>query len=302
MPKKSGASSASPRPPFELQIRGACLCLGRETKIMGVLNVTPDSFSDGGIFKEPAQAEKQALRMQDEGAHLIDIGGESSRPGGAPISVKEEIRRVRPVLKRLSRKIKIPLSIDTYKYEVAWAALDEGVSLVNDIYALNADKRLAKLIARYKAGVVLMHMRGTPETMQKNLAYSDLVAEVSVFLKRAAVKAVEAGISPRNILLDPGFGFGKSVAQNCELLARLDSFKKLGFPLLTGLSRKSFIGSLLEAPAPDRLYGSLGAAAAAVERGAHVLRVHDVLAHRQLCAALDRVINEQTERKNCDES
>lgn len=256
---------------------------------MGILNVTPDSFSDGGRFFDPALACKRALRMEIEGAHIIDIGGESSRPGSKPVSSREEIRRIRPVFKRLAKKIKTPLSIDTYKYDVASMALDEGASLVNDIRALGADRRMAKLIARQKAGVVLMHMRGTPQTMQQKTAYRDVVHNVSAYLKGAIGRALQAGIGASSIVADPGFGFGKTPEQNARLLFHFDFFQKLKIPLLAGLSRKSFIGAFSGVHDPgDRLYGSLAAAALAVERGAHILRVHDVAPHRQAALFLDR--------------
>ncbi len=261
---------------------------------MGVLNVTPDSFSDGGLFADPARAEIQALKMQEEGAHFIDVGGESSRPGARPIEAKEEMKRILPVLKRLSKKISVPVSVDTYKYDVAHAALDLGASLVNDITALGADKRIGKLIARYRAGVVLMHMRGTPETMQKKPVYKNLLKSVARFLKEAVDRALEAGISRSGIAVDPGFGFGKTMDQNIEILRHLDFFRQLKYPILVGLSRKSFIGNLLGVPSAGdssggRLAGSLAAAAAAIERGAHILRVHDVRAHKHLAELTDRL-------------
>ncbi|OIO39194.1 MAG: dihydropteroate synthase [Candidatus Omnitrophica bacterium CG1_02_46_14] len=277
-------------------MRGAKLCLGLETKIMGVLNVTPDSFSDGGCFLDPNLAEARAVRMEEEGAHFIDVGGESSKPGSEPVSAKEEIRRLKPVLKRISKSVKIPISVDTYKTEVAKMALDEGVSLVNDIYALNDNKHLARLIARYKAGVVLMHMQGDPKTMQQSPCYQDLLEDISAYLERAIHFAEEAGISKKNIAIDPGFGFGKTTDQNLEILSRLDFFKKLECPILVGLSRKSFIGHVLGTPVLDRLYGSLGAAGAAIGKGAHILRVHDVLPHRHLATLLDS-ISLRTSRK-----
>ena len=263
-------------------------CLGRETKIMGVLNVTPDSFSDGGRYFDPAMAEKHALRLQDEGAHFLDIGGESTRPGSKPVLFREEIRRVMPVLKRLSKKIKIPISIDTYKYEMAHAALDQGVTIVNDITALSGDPRMAKLIARSGASVILMHMQKDPRTMQKDPRYGSVLREVKAYLKRAAQKALEAGIPETKIALDPGFGFGKTIEHNRRLLCGLEELTELRLPLLVGLSRKSFIGRLLGTPVEQRLVGSLAAAAVAIQRGAHILRVHDVLAHRQLATLIDR--------------
>jgi len=258
---------------------------------MGVLNVTPDSFSDGGLFEDPRRAASQALKMEREGAHIIDIGGESSKPGSKPVSAKEEIRRILPVLKYLKKQIKVPVSVDTYKYDVALAALDQGAAIVNDIYALRADKRLAKIIARYKAGVVLMHMQGTPETMQARPRYRVLLKEIRDFLRRAVETALESGVAKSAIMIDPGFGFGKTTDQNLEMLGKLDIFLSLKLPVLAGVSRKSFIGNLLGgAGVHERLYGSLGAAAAAIHKGAHVLRVHEVLAHRQMSAMADRAL------------
>ena len=290
MPRKLKGLSGFRRPTFNLEIGGVQFRLGLETKIMGVLNVTPDSFSDGGRYLSPDRAVTRALELEREGAHLIDIGGESSRPGARPVSAKQEIKRILPVLKRLSKRIRIPLSVDTYKVEVAWAALDQGVVLVNDIRALHGDKRLAKLVARYGAGVVLMHMQGVPQTMQGRPRYRNLLRDILSYLENAAGIALEAGIPRQSIILDPGFGFGKTLAQNVEILSRMDYFSKLKLPVLVGLSRKSFLGSLSGAPVSDRLYGSLAAAAGAIGRGAHILRVHDVLAHRQLALVVDQTL------------
>lgn len=290
------------RPEFTLKARGFSLRLGRETKVMGVLNVTPDSFSDGGRYLDPGRAAAAAFRLQAEGAHILDVGGESSRPGSRPVSVREEIRRIRPVLKRVVRAVQIPVSVDTWKYDVAAMALDEGVSIVNDIRALRGNRRLARLIAREKAAVVLMHMRGTPRTMQKNTVYRDLFGEIARSLRQAVDLARSSGIAGESIVLDPGFGFGKSGGQNLSLLANFDYFSRLRLPLLAGLSRKSFIGALLgpldasgrPAPPEERLYGSLAAAAAAVSRGAHILRAHEVLPHRQLAVIMDATMTETT--------
>ena len=289
MPRKSGPLSGS-RPSrrlFDFQFGGSQFCLGRETKLMAVLNVTPDSFSDGGLFRDPARALEQALRLEREGAHLLDVGGESTRPGAQAVSTSEEIRRIRPVLKLLAKKIKIPISVDTYKAEVAHAALDEGATLVNDITGLGEKSRMARLVARYRAGIVLMHMRGTPQTMQNRTDYQNLLKEILDSLKKSVQQALAAGISQSGIVIDPGFGFAKTTEQNLEILRHLAVFSKLKLPILVGLSRKSFIGNLLGTPVSDRLYGSLGAAAAAIAGGAHILRVHDVLAHRQLAQIMD---------------
>lgn len=292
MRRKSEGSSGSGfrRPLFELRLGDAALSLGAETKIMGVLNVTPDSFSDGGRFLDPGLAEERALRMEEEGAHLIDVGGESSRPGARPVSSREEISRVRPILRRLSGKIKIPVSVDTYKYDVAAAALDEGATLINDIRALRGNRRLAKLIARRKAAVVLMHMQGDPVSMQKNPVYKEPVEDVIRFLRRAVEDALDAGIGRSNVLVDPGFGFGKTLSHNTALLSHLDRFASLKVPVLVGLSRKSFVGDLSGSSGIDgRLSGSLAAASAAVLKGAHVLRVHDVAEHRRAARLVDAV-------------
>jgi len=264
--------------------------LGLETKIMGVINITPDSFSDGGKFLDPARAEVAALRMQDEGAHLIDLGAESSRPGAAGVGWREELARLLPVLKRLAPRLKVPLSVDTYKYEVAHAALDEGASLINDITGLRSNKRLAKRIAQSGASVALMHMQGTPRTMQKAPRYRNVVQDVKAALKHSAILARDAGIPVSRILIDPGFGFGKTAEHNFSLLSGLDEFSSLGYPVLVGLSRKSFLGDLLGLPIGQRLNVSVTAACAAIFGGAHLLRVHDVLAHRQASAVADRLM------------
>ena len=292
MRRKSERSSGSGfrRPSFELCLGDARLLLGTETKIMGVLNVTPDSFSDGGRFLDPGLAEARALRMEEEGAHLVDIGGESSRPGARPVSSREEIKRVRPVLHRLAGKIKIPISVDTYKYDVAAAALDGGATVVNDIRALRGNRRLAKLIARRKAAVVLMHMQGTPSTMQKDPVYREPVEDVIRSLRLAVEDALDAGIDRSRMLVDPGFGFGKTIAHNIALLSHLERFASLKVPVLVGLSRKSFVGDLTGASGTDgRLSGSLAAATVAILKGAHVLRVHDVSDHRQAARLVDGV-------------
>lgn len=276
---------------FDLVLGGQTLKLGRETKIMGILNVTPDSFSDGGRYLDPGLAESRALCMEREGAHLIDVGGASTRPGARVVSAREEIRRVRPVLRRLAGKIKIPLSIDTYKYDVAAAALDEGATIVNDICALRGNRRLAKLIARRKAAVVLMHMQGMPATMQKKPAYKDPVEEVIHFLCRAVDSALDAGIDRSSVLIDPGFGFGKTMSHNVALLSHLERFASLKVPVLVGLSRKSFVGELTGSLGVDsRLPGSLAAAAVAILKGAHILRVHDVCEHGQAARLVDGTV------------
>ena len=258
--------------------------LREKTLIMGILNVTPDSFSDGGKFDSLGRAVNRAIQMQKEGANIIDIGGESTRPGAHSVSVKEELDRVIPVIKALSGKIDVPLSIDTYKSEVARKALELGVSMVNDITALKGDKKLVNVVSEYNAPVCLMHMKGNPRDMQKNPDYSDVVFEIKGFLKERAEYAMFNDVKKENIIVDPGLGFGKrtgrGVEDNCEILKRLSELKELGYPVLVGASRKAFIGNVCGGEKPlitkERLSGSLAAAIVAALNGANILRVHDV--------------------------
>ncbi|MDO8528121.1 MAG: dihydropteroate synthase [Deltaproteobacteria bacterium] len=245
-------------------------------QIMGILNVTPDSFSDGGSFVDPASAVDRALQMVEEGADIIDIGGESSRPGAHPVSVAEELKRVLPVIREVRRQSKIAISIDTTKSLVAARALEEGATMINDISAGLQDPEMLSLAAHAKADICLMHMQGEPRTMQNNPAYKNVVAEVKQFFKERMEAAKRAGVSPDKIILDPGLGFGKRVEDNVALLVHLKEFRDLGCPILVGASRKSFIGALTGATVEERLSGSLAAAAIAVQNGATILRVHDV--------------------------
>jgi len=254
---------------------GRKLSLDR-TLIMGVLNVTPDSFSDGGLFLRPDDALRRAEEMASEGADLIDIGGESSRPGAEPVPLEEELRRVLPVVREVARRLPLPISVDTYKAEVARKALEEGASIVNDISALRFDPKMAEVVADHRAPVVLMHMKGTPRDMQRNPYYEDVVGEVEAFLKERRKAAVRAGIPEGNIILDPGIGFGKRVEDNLQLLKHLDRLVALGNPVLVGTSRKSFIGAVLDLPVEERLEGTLATLVLAVAKGAKLLRVHDV--------------------------
>ena len=258
--------------------------IGKRTIIMGILNVTPDSFSDGGKFFSVDDAVKQAVRMEEEGADIIDIGGESTRPGSNAISLDEEMNRVLPVVGELVNKIKIPISVDTYKSEIAKKSLDLGASMINDISALRGDKKLANVVADYDVPICLMHMKGEPRNMQVYPVYDDVVKEIHDFLKERTDYAVSCGIKKENIIIDPGIGFGKrtgkGIEDNCEILDRLFEFKDLGFPILVGASRKKFIGNICggEEPLPvtERLEGSLAAACIAIANGADIVRVHDV--------------------------
>ena len=254
---------------------GGSISFGRRTAVMGVLNVTPDSFSDGGDWMDPDRAVRRARKMVREGADLIDVGGESTRPGARAVPAAEEMRRVVPVIERLAGE-KILVSIDTSKAAVARAAFKAGAKILNDVTALRGDRAMAKTAATAGVGVILMHMKGTPGTMQKNPVYGDVVAEIIGFFRENLKSAWRAGIEHDKIILDPGIGFGKLPEHNLEILRRLDEFRSLGRPLAIGTSRKSFIGRALGRRVHDRLSGTGATVAAAILRGADLVRVHDV--------------------------
>jgi dihydropteroate synthase len=243
---------------------------------MGVLNVTPDSFSDGGAFLDPRRAVTHAERMAREGADVIDVGGESTRPGADPVPLTEELRRVLPVVEELAQRRTAPLSIDTSKAEVARAATEAGAVFVNDVTALRGDAAMAEVVVRSGAEVCLMHMRGEPRTMQDDPRYGDVVSDVKAFLEERLAFAISAGIPEERVWLDPGIGFGKTVEHNLELLRRLDEVTAIGRPVLVGLSRKRFLGALTGRPEQDRVAGGVAASVLAFQRGAHMFRVHDV--------------------------
>jgi dihydropteroate synthase len=263
--------------------------LGRRPLIMGILNVTPDSFSDGGRYFNTAAAIDRAMMMVDSGADIVDIGGESSRPGSKPVPFEEELGRVIPVIKEVCHAVEIPISIDTTKAEVARQALDLGAVMINDISALRSDERIGKLAAEYGAYLVLMHMRGTPANMQTDTRYDDLIGEISGFLRSAADKAVSLGVPKGNIILDPGIGFGKSVEGNFALIRNLHKFLDLDCPIMVGASRKSFIGNTLDLGTDERLEGSLAAACYAVLNGADIIRVHDVAETRRAITIIEKI-------------
>ncbi|MBE2888671.1 dihydropteroate synthase [Geobacter anodireducens] len=257
--------------------------------IMGVLNVTPDSFSDGNCYLDPAAAEDRALAMVAEGADIVDIGGESTRPGAPSVSEAEEMQRVVPLVERLAAKLPVPLSVDTYKAAVAREALAAGAEVINDISGLTFDPGMATTVAEARAGLVVMHTRGTPAMMQRDTAYDDLIAEVLGSLRYSMGRAQAAGIPNEQIVVDPGICFGKSVDGNLEILRRLAEFASLGRPILVGTSRKSFIGAVLDREVADRLFGTAATVAVAVANGASILRVHDVRAMRDV-ALMTRAI------------
>jgi dihydropteroate synthase len=268
-----------------LRARNRLLSLHRPL-IMGVLNVTPDSFSDGGLYLEVGAAAERAQQMVDEGADLIDIGGESSRPGAEAVDDATELRRILPVVAAICKHISVPVSVDTTKASVAQQALDAGASMINDISALRFDPRMAPVVAESGAAVVLMHMQGTPKTMQIAPHYDDVVGEVSSFLRERIRMARATGITDDRIVVDPGFGFGKRLEHNLTLLARLDALTDLGVPVLVGVSRKGFIGQMLDRPMDQRLMGTAAACAAAIWLGARMIRVHDVRPMRELVTML----------------
>jgi len=281
---------------FRLKLPARTLLLGERTLVMGVLNVTPDSFSDGGVYFDKDSAVARALEIEKAGADILDIGGESTRPGSAAISAEEELRRVLPVLEKLRGLLKIPISIDTSKGEVAEAAAVAGAEILNDVSALRGDPRVADIARRRKLPLILMHMRGEPRTMQKLPFARDVMRDVASGLRRATAIARRAGVPKTQIILDPGIGFGKSFAQNYELLARLPELARLGFPLLEGTSRKSFIGRALESvlgssPVPEssRAWGTAATVAASVLGGAHIVRVHDVAEMVQVVRVADAI-------------
>jgi dihydropteroate synthase len=259
-------------------------------QVMGVLNVTPDSFSDGGLFVSVESALAQARRMVAEGAAIIDVGGESTRPGAAAVGAEEELQRVIPVIEGLARELPVIISVDTSKPAVMRAAVAAGAGLINDVRALQEDGALA-VAHELAVPVCLMHMKGAPRTMQKNPQYADVVQEVKDFLGQRVAACVAAGLGREHLMIDPGFGFGKSVAHNLALIKHLAVFRELDLPLLVGVSRKSTIGAVLERPVEDRLPGSLALATLACWQGAHIIRAHDVAATRDALTICQAVIN-----------
>lgn len=276
---------------FDVPYSRGILHLGKKTHVMGILNVTPDSFYDGKRYTSAENAMDYGLKMAEDGADIIDIGGESTRPGASPVPEKEEIKRVIPVIKALSKQIRQPISIDTYKARVAEDAVCAGASVINDIGGLLMDKNMAKVVAKMGVPVILMHKKGTPKTMQKYPIRKNVVSEIIVSLRKSVSIALDAGIEKDKIILDPGIGFGKTGQHNLEILKRLREFKSMGFPLLIGTSRKRFIGNILDIPIGESLYGTLATIAVAAMNGAHIVRVHDVREVVQMVTMCDAVRN-----------
>jgi dihydropteroate synthase len=285
------------RKKFRLRLPSRTLVLGERTLIMGVLNVTPDSFSDGGAFLDSQTAVARALELEREGADILDIGGESTRPAAAPVSAHEELSRILPLFEALRGKLGIPISVDTQKAEVAKAALAAGAEIVNDISALRTDPQLAEVARRAHAPVILMHMRGTPRTMQRGPFARNVVRDAMTGLRKAIARARRAGLAKSKLLLDPGIGFGKSHEQNFEILAWLPEFARLGCPIVIGTSRKAFLGralaSLGEPPLPpaERILGTAATVTASILGGAHIVRVHDVAEMARVAHVADAMVN-----------
>ena len=277
---------------YRFRARGKTFELGQRTWLVGVVNVTPDSFFNGGLYFEPARAIERALALAAEGADIIDIGGESSRPGSNPIPAQEEKKRILPVVEGLKQKKDVLISVDTTKAEVAEAALAAGADIINDISAGRFDPRMLPVAARSGAALILMHMKGTPRTMQIAPHYDDLLGEVKAFLRERLEAAESCGLPRESILLDPGIGFGKKLEHNLVLLNNLGALADLERPLVVGISRKSFIGKILKLEAPDRLEGTIAAAVVSILHGASLLRVHDIQAVKRAITVAEAILSQ----------
>ncbi|GAB4340183.1 MAG: hypothetical protein Kow0099_15910 [Candidatus Abyssubacteria bacterium] len=278
---------------FTLKLPGGSLKLGERTIIMGILNVTPDSFSDGGRFLTFDAAIAHGEKMAEDGADIIDVGGESTRPGAEYVPLEEEAERVIPVIEHLARTLSIPISIDTCKAEIAKRALDAGAQIVNDISALRSDERMINVVRDSNCPLILMHMQGTPKTMQQNPSYDALIPEILSFLEERMHSVVQQGVDLEQTIIDPGIGFGKTVDHNLEILRGLAQFRALGRPILVGPSRKSTIGKVLDAEVYDRIEGSAAAVAVAIANGAHIVRVHDVKEMARVAKMTDAIMGKK---------
>jgi len=278
----------------KLVLRNKTFDLTGRPIIMGILNITPDSFSDGNRFLDLDSALQQAEQLVNEGSDILDLGAESSRPGAQPVSLQEELDRMMPVVEAVKKRIDIPLSIDTYKYPVADAAAKAGAEMINDITGLEHDPQIAALVAEHNLAICLMHMRGTPQTMQSDTSYSNLIQEITAKLQIATDKCLAAGVKKESIVWDPGIGFSKSTEGNLLILKKLEKFTKSGYSVLIGTSRKSFIGRVLDLDVSERLYGTIASNVLALNNGASIFRVHDVKAHRQALDLAWQILNCQS--------
>ncbi len=275
---------------FSVTYPGGSLELGKRTLLMGIINVTPDSFYDGGKYSDPLKAVERAMLMEDKGADIIDIGGESSRPGAEPKTPGEELGRILPVVRILVRKLSVPISVDTYHAETMRVVLDEGVQIINDISGLgHASEEKAECIVKSGAAVILMHMRGVPANMKRKSRYESLFNEIQHEMGKSISKALDYGIAADKIIIDPGIGFAKNPAQNFRIMRRLETFRSMGFPLLLGISRKSFIWKTLKRQPSESVFGTAGASAAAVQKGVDILRVHDAGEMKEVVMICDRI-------------
>lgn len=283
-------NTMQPRKKFQIKAGIRNLELGQRTLVMGILNVTPDSFSDQGRYMALDAAVARAWEISGEGADILDIGAESTRPGSAEVPVEEELQRLMPVLEKLGDQYPIPISIDTSKAKVARAALEAGASIINDVTAFQKDPQIGREAAEFEAAVVLMHMRGTPMNMQKIPPSRDILGDIDVWAQEAVARARNCGVSSEKIILDPGIGFGKTAAQNFQILRNLDRLSAAGFPVLVGTSRKSFIGSIINKSAGELVLGTGASVAASIVLGAHIVRVHDVAAMREIADVTDAIV------------
>jgi dihydropteroate synthase len=281
------------RKSFHLKLGDSNLLLGERTVVVGVLNITPDSFSDGGQNFSTASAVERAIEMESQGADIIEVGGESTRPGATPVPIEEELARVLPVLQALEGRLRVPISVDTYKNEVARRALACGASIINDISALRFDEAIADTVAETGAGLILMHMRAEPSTMQQIAPSENIFEEICGDMEEALQKAVAKGVQHQQMVFDPGIGFGKTFEQNLAILNQLERFAKLNLPIMIGTSRKSFIGRITGRPADQRIFGTAASVAAAILRGAHMVRVHDVREMVEVARLTDAIANAQ---------
>ena len=279
---------------FTIQVNGKDYTLGRRTWIMGILNVTPNSFSDGGLFLDKDKAVEHGLQLIEDGADILDVGGESTRPGSDAISVEEEIRRIIPVISEIRKKSAALISVDTTKTEVGQKALDAGADILNDISSFRFDPEMMTLAAEKKVPVILMHMKGMPKTMQVNPTYDDLLNEVKSFLEERVESALSFGIQREKIIADPGIGFGKGLHHNLCLIKNLHFLEELNLPILLGVSRKAFIGQILKLPPEERIEGTIASALLSILNGAHILRVHDVAAVKRAVAVAEAIMNEDS--------
>jgi len=276
---------------FTLDFKDRQLSLNKRVAVMGILNVTPDSFFDGGRYLRQDAALRRVEKMVQEGVDVIDIGGESTRPGSQSVSLRQELKRVIPLIRRAEELFKVPLCVDTYKAQVAREAIEAGARMINDISGLRFDKEMARVAASYNVPVVIMHIRGTPRIMQRNPRYENLIEEIISYLRKGIDIALAAGVSLGNIIVDPGIGFGKTVRHNLQIIKNLAELKTLGRPILIGISRKSFIGKVLNLPPEERFEGGLTAVSLAVLAGARIIRTHDVKSTRRVVDMVQAILD-----------